>query len=72
MPEKAQLKNGEYDDTERTRREVLRLLESILKQVTVPPPGPRPLDPPAQEAVKLFARLEQCLNLTPGSIITSA
>jgi hypothetical protein len=68
MPEKGQRNEEHQDDTQRSRREMVHLLRSILEEVTIQAQGrPRPLDPAAHGAIQLFAQIEESLTLTAGS-----
>ena len=62
MAEKAQ--HAEHEE-ERTRRELVHLLRSILQEVTIQTHGRPPhLGPEAQAAVRLFEDIESRMNLT--------
>lgn len=64
MAEKS-LHEGGHEETERTRREMVHLLRSILEEVTIQAQGRTPhLGPEAQAAVRLFERIDASIRLT--------
>ncbi|HEY7578281.1 MAG TPA: hypothetical protein VH855_11855 [Acetobacteraceae bacterium] len=67
MTEKVRHQAGYDPDTERTRQEVVLLLQSILGEVTVQAHGaPPPLHPAARDAIRAYEEMQACLALNVG------
>lgn len=68
MNEKVSHRGGDDGDTERMRREVVYLLQSILGEVTVQANAtqPTPLHAPARQAVQVYEDMLARLTLNAG------
>ncbi len=63
-------RGGEHEETERTRREVVHLLRSILREATIQAHGPVPVVTPDMQAViDLYKQIESQIELLSCSPI---